>query len=130
MSSEIAGDAQICGKIDRDGLKKREMKKLNKIFKVLSPDKRSLVEGMKQQAVFMLVTLTELQSVIDIDGVIDVWQNGKQRIVREHPAAKTYNSMIRNYASLCKQLLDMLPEEKNKEEAVDELMAFVKKAKR
>ena len=97
---------------------------------MLPPDQKNLIEGMKQQLAFMYVTLTELQEIIYRDGAIDssIGKSGEV-VLREHPAAKTYNAMIKNYSSLCKQLLDLLPEKKNAE-AADELMAFVKKAKR
>lgn len=129
MSGEIAGDVPKCVNISKDALKKRELKKLNKIFKVLSPDKRTLINGSMQQLAFMAATLAELQEVIDNEGAVDVYMNGQQRVIREHPATKVYNAMIKNYSSICKQLIDLLPEQKATE-ATDELIAFVKQAKR
>lgn len=127
MKSE---NAPICAAMAKDALRKREMKKLNKIFKTMPKSQRDVVEGLKQQAVFMYSTLDELQQIINTSGAVDEYMNGQQRVLREHPAVKTYNSMIKNYSSVLKQLLDLLPEAKDKTEAVDELMAFVKQAKR
>jgi hypothetical protein len=49
-------------------------------------------------------------------------------MLREHPAAKTYNTMVRNYTSVCKALFDLLPEEDKNKTVADELMEFVKGA--
>ena len=128
MKAEIAGDATKCAAKARDAARKREMQKLNKIFKALPTAHNDLINGLKNQVVFMSLQLQELQQIINEDGVVDIYMNGQQRVIREHPAAKTYNAMIRNYTSLVKQMIDMLPEDKA--EAQDELMAFVKKAKK
>jgi geranylgeranyl pyrophosphate synthase len=117
-------------KITKDAIRKKELTKLNRIFKVLPKDKQKLAEGLKQQAAFMVSTLAELQEILDNDGAIDLFEQGEQRMLREHPAAKTYNAMIRNYVTVCKQLLDLLPEEDKSKENADELMAFVKKARK
>ncbi len=116
-------------KIDKEKIRKKELSKLNKIFKNLPKDKQKLAEGLKQQAAFMVSTLAELQEILDNDGAVDLFEQGEQRMLREHPAAKTYNAMIRNYVAVCKQLFDLLPEDKSKD-AADELMAFVKKARK
>jgi hypothetical protein len=116
-------------KIEKEKIRKKELAKLNRIFKGLPKDKQKLAEGLKQQAAFMVSTLAELQEILDNDGAVDLFEQGEQRMLREHPAAKTYNAMIRNYVSVCKQLFELLPEDKSKD-AADELMAFVKKARK
>jgi len=113
----------------KEKLRKKEINKLDRIFKSLPDDRKKLVEGLKQQAAFMVATLAELQEILDNDGAVDLFEQGEQRMLREHPAAKTYNAMIRNYVAVCKQLFDLLPEDKSKD-AADELMAFVKKARK
>jgi len=57
-----------------------------------------------------------------------MFEQGSQRMLREHPAAKTYNTMVRNYTSVCKALFDLLPEEDKNKTVADELMEFVKGA--
>src|SRR5690606_11471751 len=99
--------------------RKKELAKLDKIFKILPPDKQKLAEGLKAQAAFMAATLAELQEIMNQDGPVELFEQGKQRMLREHPAAKTYNTMVRNYASVCKALFDLLPDDKPKPEAED-----------
>ncbi|MGE4417565.1 MAG: hypothetical protein AB7D26_10040, partial [Marinobacterium sp.] len=116
-------------KMDKEKAYKAELRKFNRLFKAIPEDKRQIVEGLKKQAAFMYATLIELQEVIDSQGVIELFAQGKQQFTREHPATKVYNSMIRNYVAVIKQLLDLLPGEEAKKTAEDELMAFIKKAK-
>lgn len=76
----------------------------------------------------MYATLMELQEIMNAEGPVEMFEQGKQKMLREHPASKVYNSMIKNYSSVIKQLLELIPAE-DKKTAEDELMAFVKKAK-
>lgn len=36
---------------------------------------------------------------------------GEYSILREHPALKSYNSMVQRYSGIIKQLTDLLPKE-------------------
>lgn len=116
-------------KFDKEKLRKKELAKLNRIFKNLPEEKQKLAEGLKSQAAFMVATLAELQEIMNRDGPVELFEQGSQRLLREHPAAKTYNTMVRNYTAVCKALFDLLPDEERKD-AADELMAFVKKVRK
>lgn len=106
---------------------KTELTRLKKVFKDLSEDKRRIVDGLIQEAAFMRATLEETREIIDREGVIELFEQGAQRFLREHPATKVYAAMINRYSAVVKQLIDLLPTvEKGKTEA-DELMAFVKR---
>jgi len=113
--------------VDKEKIRKKELTKLNRIFKNLPKEKQRLAEGLKSQAAFMVATLAELQAIMNRDGPVELFEQGSQKMLREHPAAKTYNTMVRNYTSICKALFDLLPEEEKKT-VTDELMAFVKGA--
>lgn len=114
---------------EKEKIRKKELNKLNRIFKQLPKEKQKLAEGLKSQAAFMVATLAELQEIMNREGPVELFEQGTQKMLREHPAAKTYNTMVRNYTSICKALFDLLPEEEKKS-ATDELMEFVKGAKR
>jgi len=106
---------------------KREEARLKKIFADLPEDRRRVAEGLVKEAAFMRVTLEETRAVIDREGVIERFEQGAQRFLREHPATKVYASLINRYSTVVKQLIDLLSDgEKGKDEA-DELMAFVKR---
>ena len=106
---------------------KRELTRLRKSFKPLPEDKRRLAEGLMQEAAFMRVTLEETREIIDREGVIELFEQGKQRFLREHPATKVYASLVNRYSAVVKQLVDLLPDPKQGQDVTDELMEFVKK---
>ena len=109
---------------------KRELTRLRKSFKPLPEDKRRLAEGLMQEAAFMRVTLEETREIIDREGVIELFEQGKQRFLREHPATKVYTSLVNRYSAVVKQLVDLLPDPKQGQDVTDELMEFVKKQAR
>ena len=105
---------------------KRELNRLKKIFADLPEDVKRVADGLIQEAAFMRVTLEETRAVIDHEGIIERFEQGAQRFLREHPATKVYASFVNRYSVVVKQLIDLLPAtEKGKTEA-DELIEFVK----
>lgn len=107
---------------------KKELNKLGKIFEDIDKDRKPFADRLIQQCAFMLTTLNELQETLNEQGSIELFVNGKQEMLREHPAAKTYNAMVKNYNSTIKQLLDMLPEGNKTEK--DELLEFLGRDKK
>lgn len=110
-------------KLDKEKNIKKEIGELSKIFKDIDQERKQFADRLIQQCAFMLTTLSELQETLNEQGSIELFVNGKQEMLREHPAAKTYNTMIKNYNSTIKQLLDMLPEGNKAEQ--DELLGFL-----
>lgn len=109
---------------------KKEITKLRRLFKNLPKDKQKAAEGLLQEAAFMKATLEETRHIIDQEGILEHFEQGAQKFLREHPATKVYNTMINRYATVCKQLFDMVPDHEAGKQAEDELMAFVKKARK
>ena len=122
----MKGD-EIMKKIDKEKMIKKEFAELKKIFKDIDADKKPFADRLIQQCSFMLATLTELQETLNNDGSVELFINGSQKMLREHPAAKTYNTMIKNYNSTIKQLIDLLPEDKGD---TDELLDFLGSGKK
>jgi len=109
---------------------KTELTRLKKVFKDLPEDKRRIVDGLIQEAAFMRATLEETREIIDREGVIELFEQGAQRFLREHPATKVYASLVNRYSAVIKQLIDLLPDNKGADNGADELMEFVKKRMR
>lgn len=66
-----------------------------------------------QNAAFMKVTLEDLQEKINAEGVTDEYQNGaNQKGIKQSATLQSYNSLIKNYASVMKSLSQLLPPEK------------------
>jgi hypothetical protein len=107
---------------------KKEIARLKKLFKDLPGEKQRAAEGLIQEAAFMRITLEEAKYVIDQEGILEHFEQGSQKFLREHPATKVYNTMIQRYSAVSKQIFDMLPAEEATTEQ-DELMDFVKRVK-
>ncbi len=99
-----------------------EIQRYKGIFENIEEEKKPFAEKLYQQAAFMSATLKELQEKIDDEGAVIVSTNGNGfKTTQEHPAQKSYNTMIRNYNATIKSLLDLLPENQNE----DELMEYL-----
>lgn len=90
-------------------LKENKLAILNKIFESVKENQKALVQGLIEQACFMYVQLKELNEIIEKNGAVENFKQGKQQFTREQPAMKTYNSMIKNYNTTIKQLSEFLP---------------------
>lgn len=82
---------------------------LKKTFKKNKTEKSKLALSLLDKAFFMEKTLEELKSKIESDGVVTVMPQGSYSIERENPALKSYNTTIKNYTAIIKQLNEMLP---------------------
>lgn len=97
--------------IGKDDLVKREIERLTKLFKDIESNKRLTAKGLIEEASFMKATLAELKESIDENGPIDEMSQGEYTILREHPALKSYNTMVKNYTSIIDKLLGLLPKD-------------------
>lgn len=118
----MAEETNFLSEIEKEKIIKDEKDKLNKIIKNLGKDEKIYAERLIEQAAFMYATLTELQMIMNREGSIELFEQGAQKLLREHPAAKTYNKMIKNYTSTVKQISEVSPLEKKEK---DKLMDFV-----
>ena len=109
LREKISGQALI----DKNKKIKKETQKLNKLFKDLVYNKKKMAEKLIENAYFMSITIDELKEDIKLYGVKETYVNGKDQFgFKESIENKTYNTMIKNYMNIIKQLNDMLPEEK------------------
>ena len=103
------------GNKEKDTAIKTEIKRLIKNFKDIDDKKKEIVEGLIEEASFMRITLFDLKNQVNSEGATNEMSQGTYSILREHPAAKMYNTMIQRYASVIKQLTELLPKEISKE---------------
>ena len=113
----------------RERRAKQELAKLRRIFNQIPDDRRQIVDGLIREAAWMRVALEEARAVVDREGVVSQFVQGRQRFAREHPAAKLYAALINRYVLVVKALLDLLPDQE-RAQSEDELMAFVRGSKR
>ena len=114
-------------KTDKGTLISREINRLTGLFKDIDSNKRLTAKGLIEEASFMKATLQELKEMIDEHGPIDEMPQGEYSILREHPALKSYNTMVQRYTNIINQLTNLHPKEEVKKEVDDGFDDFLKK---
>lgn len=96
---------------------KTERQRLDRIFADIDEKRRGTVQSLMNNAAFMAVTLEDLQAQINENGVVSEYQNGENQWgTKKSPEVEIYNTMIKNYTAIIKQLTDLLPEGDEKED--------------
>lgn len=88
------------------------MRSLRELVEQVPEDRRCVAEGYYNELQFMAQTLDKLKANIRKNGPIELFVNGKQRMYRESPALKGYNTTVQRYAGVYKQLVALLPEDR------------------
>ena len=114
-------------KVDKGTLINREINRLTNLFKDIDANRRLTAKGLIEEASFMKATLQELKEMIDEHGPIDEMPQGEYSILREHPALKSYNTMVQRYTNIINQLTNLHPKEEVKKEVDDGFDDFLKK---
>ena len=95
----------------QDKLIEEEIERLNEIFADLSDDKKKVAKRLIERVAFMTITLQLLEQTIKTKGAVYPFENGKQKMVIEHPAQKSYNTMINRYTAAYGKLFNLLPKD-------------------
>lgn len=94
---------------------KAEKRKLSGIYTRIDKKTKKSVDSLMDEAAFMAASLYELRKIIDDKGYTEEYQNGaNQKGVKKCSEVEIYNTMIKNYASIVKQLTDLIPKEAEK----------------
>ena len=104
--------------------KSKELSKLKKIFKDIEDSKKKTAEKLIENVAFMAESLDQLQEIIKEKGFTEEYQNGANQYgVKKCSEVEIYNTMIKNYSSVIKQLVDLLPNGSGS--GGDELLDFI-----
>lgn len=100
-----------------------EYQKLSEKFADIDANKLAVVDGLLQRAAFMKVQIENLEQEIAENGMTESWENGLyQKGVKRTAAAEAYIQLSKLYASINKQLTDLVPPA---ETGGDELQQFM-----
>lgn len=88
---------------------KEEIDRLKSAFVGVDEKDLSLIKGSIEEAGFMKATLEDLKETINSDGSTDLFIQGSSKYIRESPAMKTYNALIKNYTNIMKNIIDKFP---------------------
>lgn len=125
-SDKLSGQALI----EKNNKIKKEKQMLEKIFKKIDKNKQKIVEKLIDNVAFMSITLDELKEDIKKYGIKEEYMNGKNQFgFKESVESKTYNTMLKNYMSAIKQLIDLLPIDEQKN-AGEDLLKFIASGKK
>lgn len=114
---------------------KKEISRLKKQLKNMPESALNIALSLVKSAAFMTVTLEDLENSINKNGIIEEYQNGKNQWgKKKSPAVEVYNTMVKNHATIIKQLTDLVvekieqkPEEKPTADELDSLIASGKR---
>lgn len=110
----MAVDERYIG-LSKDEIIKKEYKKLSGIYTRLNAKTKKSVETLMHEAAFMAASLYELRELINKKGYTENYQNGaNQKGVKKASEIEIYNTMIKNYSAVMKQLTDLLPKDEPK----------------
>ncbi len=92
-----------------------EIARLTAIFNDLDENKKKLVAPLIEKAAFMSIELDGLQETIARKGWVSTYKNGENQFgSKKSPEADIYTATMKNYTSVVKQLLDLVPAVKKK----------------
>lgn len=89
-----------------------ERTRLNNIFRSLPEEKKKVINPLIDELAFMCTELKDLKQQVHRDGAIEKYRNGANQYGKKKSAAvDIYNTMLKNYSAITKQLGDLLPKE-------------------
>ena len=111
----------------KDEIIAAEKRKLAGIYSRLETKTKKSVSSLVDNAAFMAASLYELQRDINTEGYTEEYHNGaNQSGIKRSAKIDIYIQLEKNYASVIKQLTDLLPkEDKIKEKKDDGFDGFV-----
>lgn len=92
----------------QDELIQKEIDRLNAVFDELSDREKEAAKGIIERIAFMTIQLEILENEIKLKGPTYTFQNGKQKMLIENPAQKSYNTMMNRYTTAYKELFNLL----------------------
>ncbi len=89
---------------------KRENQRLRARYADLPEETLEIVDGLIDRAAFLRPTLDDMEEDIDLNGTTELFSQGNQEpYQRERPVVRQYNSLLKNYQAIIKQLDDIQP---------------------
>lgn len=112
--------------LSKDSRIKKEKRRLKNKFSSLDKDLMDIVDPLLDNASFMRVTLEDLQENINENGITITYQNGENQWgKKKSPEAEMYNTMIKNYSAINKQLIDLIPKNEKTDPEDDDFDDFI-----
>lgn len=104
------------------------MRKVKKLLDEIPEEKKPIGLELYNELLFMQNTLNDLKEQVLTEGAVDMFKQGRQEFLREHPALKAYMTLLQRYSQIYKQFIELLPVSEV-QAATDELLEFINGAK-
>jgi hypothetical protein len=89
-----------------------EYKRLREIYAKVTGGRLRLVLKLITRAAFMSAALSDLEDYLATHGYTETYQNGaNQSGKKKSSEVEVYNTMVKNYSAIIRQLSDLLPAE-------------------
>lgn len=98
---------------------KEKKQKLADICKKIPKERKEIAKKLIEDIAFMEDTLGKLREIVDADGGVELFEQGKQKFMRESPALKSYNNTLKQRNATYTQLLSLIPKESAREQEND-----------
>ena len=99
--------------LERNNKISAEFQRIIVYFETLDENEKAVIDPLIQNACFMRVALDDLQEIIAEQGPVEAYQNGQyQSGVKQSAALQSYNSTMKVYAAVIKNLFGLLPKMK------------------
>lgn len=103
-----------------------EIDRLTSQFDNLSEKALEILSGPIAEVSFMKMKLNELKTIINREGFIEEYKNGENQFgYKKSAAVEIYNTMIKNYTALMKEIINRFPKSEIEAEEDDGFMKFI-----
>lgn len=102
-----------------------EFENLKNAFKAMGDEKGACGLKLLEEVEFLYRTMTRLRTQIEKDDLKEEMPQGSYAIQRTNPLLKTYNTTVKNYSSLVKQVCELLPAPEQSKNVGENLLKFV-----
>lgn len=115
--------------MDRETRITNEVKRLNKIFKDISKNKKEIIDELIKRASFLLIIAEDMEQEINTkNSVLETTINASQQFVKANPLFKEYRDTVKSYQAVIKQLTDFVKEDGTMQtQTVNPLIDFISK---
>lgn len=97
-------------KLKKETRIKRENQRLRARYADLPEESLEIIDGLIDRAAFLRPTLDDMEEDINLNGTTEEFSQGDQKpYKRERPVVRQYNSLLKNYQTIIKQLDDVQP---------------------
>lgn len=106
-------DKKLSPLVQRRTITKIEKELTKMLEPILSNEDMQIAQNIISEVAFTKVTLHNLKvDIIEVGSVYE-FVNGKQKMLRENPSQKTYNTLLTKYTGSLDALLKLIPRDQN-----------------